>query len=144
MWALALPALAARPVTPEEQEKLVAALAALGCTSGEMEFDDDTYEVEDAACNDGKHHNFEFDLQFRMTHREIAEASPALARRPLKADEEQKLVAALAALGCTGGEFEFYDDTYEVEEAACNDGKNYNFEFDLQFRMTHREPAVAP
>lgn len=74
MLVLASPALSARPVTPEEQEKLVAALAALGCTGGEMEFDDDTYEVEDASCNDGKNYNFEFDLQFKVTHRELAVA----------------------------------------------------------------------
>lgn len=74
MMVLVSPALAGRPVTAEEQEKLVAALAALGCTGGEMEFDDDTYEVEDAACNDGKNYNFEFDMQFKMLYREIAVA----------------------------------------------------------------------
>ena len=72
MLALTSPAFAERPVTAEEQEKLVAALAALGCTGGEMLFDDEAFVVEEAACNDGKSYNFEFDTEFKMLSREVA------------------------------------------------------------------------
>ena len=72
----------------------------------------------------------------------MALATPAFAERPVTAEEREKLVAALAALGCTGGEMEFDDEAFVVEEAACNDGKSYNFEFDAEFKMLFREVAV--
>jgi hypothetical protein len=73
----------------------------------------------------------------------IALATPALADRPVTAEEREKLVAVLAALGCTGGEMEVDEEAFAVEEATCNDGKSYNFEFDSEFKLLFREVAVA-
>lgn len=39
----------------QEAEKIVAALSAIGCVPGEMERDDDGYEVDDAKCADGEY-----------------------------------------------------------------------------------------
>ena len=66
----ATPAFADRPVTSEERAKLVALLEAEGCTGGEMEFDDDKYEVDDARCADGREWDFEFDRDFRLISKE--------------------------------------------------------------------------
>lgn len=55
-----------RPVTVAERAKLVALLAAEGCSGGEMEFDDGKYEVGDARCADGRLWGFEFDREFRL------------------------------------------------------------------------------
>jgi hypothetical protein len=65
------PAWADRPVTEEERAKLVALLAAEGCSGGEMEFDDGNYEVDDARCADGREWDFEFDRDFRLIKKEI-------------------------------------------------------------------------
>jgi hypothetical protein len=42
-------ALADRPVTQEESERLQAALKEQGCSDGKMEFDDGKFEVDDAS-----------------------------------------------------------------------------------------------
>jgi len=65
------PALADRPVTEEERVKLVELLEAEGCTGGEMEFDDDKYEVDDASCADGHEWDFEFDRNFNLIKKEL-------------------------------------------------------------------------
>jgi hypothetical protein len=74
----------------------------------------------------------------------LALATPAFAERPVTQEEREKLVAALAALGCTGGEMEVDEEAFIVEEATCNDGKSYNFEFDLEFKVQAREAADTP
>ena len=44
-----------RPLTDDERVKLGAAVAAQGCSGGQMEFDDEGYfEVDDATCSDGR------------------------------------------------------------------------------------------
>ena len=64
--ALAAPASADRPVTEEERVKLVAAVAAQGCSGGKMEFDDGKFEVDDAKCGDGKTYDLDFDASFKL------------------------------------------------------------------------------
>jgi hypothetical protein len=74
MTMIALPESAAdRPVTDAERGRLVAALAAEGCTGGRMEWNDDDreFEVDDATCRDGQRYDFEFDAQYRMTKKEL-------------------------------------------------------------------------
>jgi hypothetical protein len=47
------------PVTPEEEEKIKAALEAFGCTGGKIEKEDEDstlpYEVDDAKCKGGEY-----------------------------------------------------------------------------------------
>jgi hypothetical protein len=59
-------ALADRPVTQEESDRLQAALKEQGCSGGNMEFDDGEFEVERATCADGKTYDLEFDSSFRL------------------------------------------------------------------------------
>ena len=63
--------LADRPVTEEERAKLVAAMAAEGCSGGEMEFDDGKFEVDDARCADGKEYDLDFDRDFKLIKKEL-------------------------------------------------------------------------
>ena len=60
-------ALAGRAVTQEERAKLVAAMAASGCSGGKMEFDDGKYEVDDAVCADKK----QFDPAFKLIGKKL-------------------------------------------------------------------------
>jgi len=60
------PVWAGRDVTDEERVKLVAAMAAEGCSGGKMEFDDDKYEVDDAQCKDGRRYDLDFDTAFKL------------------------------------------------------------------------------
>jgi hypothetical protein len=64
-------ALADRPVTPEESERLQAALKEQGCSGGKMEFDDDKFEVERATCADGKTYDLDFDNSFRLIKKKL-------------------------------------------------------------------------
>lgn len=63
----------------------------------------------------------------------------AWADRPVTDGERAKLVAALQAEGCTGGEMEFDDGKFEVDDARCADGKKYDFDFDSGFKMTKKD-----
>ncbi len=64
--AIAVPAWAGRAVTDDERAKLVAAMAAEGCTGGKMEFDDGKFEVDDAQCKDGLRYDLDFDTSFKL------------------------------------------------------------------------------
>src|SRR5215831_4117253 len=64
-------ALADRPVTQEESDRLQAALKEQGCSGGKMEFDDGKFEVERARCADGKTYELEFDSSFQLIKKEI-------------------------------------------------------------------------
>ncbi len=66
-------------------------------------------------------------------------ASPALADRPVTEEERAKLVALLDAEGCTGGEMEFDDNKFEVDDARCADGRDWDFEFDRNFKLIKKE-----
>jgi len=69
----------------------------------------------------------------------VVTAGIVLAGRPVTQEERTRLVAALAAEGCSGGKmFMFEDPVYEVDEAACKDGKKYDFEFDASFKVTKK------
>jgi hypothetical protein len=67
----------------------------------------------------------------------IAIAFPAKADRALTDAERAKLVAAVAAQGCSGGEMEWDDDDrqFDVEEAVCADGQKYELKFDAEFKL---------
>lgn len=69
----AVPALADRPVTDAERTKLVAALAAQGCSAGEMEWDEDDreFEVDDADCGDGRDHDLKFNANYTLKSRKV-------------------------------------------------------------------------
>jgi hypothetical protein len=69
----------------------------------------------------------------------VASSTAAWADRPVTDAERAKLVSALQAEGCTGGEMEFDDGKFEVDDARCADGKKYEFEFDASFKMTKKE-----
>jgi Peptidase propeptide and YPEB domain len=61
-----------RPVTDEERAKLVAAIAAEGCTGGKFEFDDDgRFEVDDVTCKDGRRYDLEFDTSFKLIKKDL-------------------------------------------------------------------------
>ena len=63
--AIAVPARADRPVTDAERTRLVAAVAAQGCSGGKMEWDegDREFEVDDVRCSGRK-----YDLKFRADY----------------------------------------------------------------------------
>ena len=62
-----------RPVTDDERAKLAAAMTALGCSGGKMEFDidDNHFEVDDVRCNDGKKYDLKFDPAFKLIKKEL-------------------------------------------------------------------------
>lgn len=63
----------------------------------------------------------------------------AWADRPLTDPEREKLVAALKAEGCSGGKMEFDDGKFEVDDAQCADGKEYDLDFDLNFKLIKKK-----
>jgi uncharacterized tellurite resistance protein B-like protein len=61
-------ALADSPVSPEEAEKIKAAMEAFGCTGGKMEKETEaggTFEVDDAKCRDGQY-DIKLDKDFKV------------------------------------------------------------------------------
>lgn len=50
-------------------------------------------------------------------------------------DERTKVEAALAEVGCAGGEIELKDYGFKVEEAEC-DGKEYDIKLDKDYKIT--------
>ena len=69
----------------------------------------------------------------------LAVQPASAADRPLTDDERTKLVAAMQAEGCSGGEMEFDDGRYEVDDARCTDGRSYDLEFDAAFKLVRKE-----
>lgn len=74
-------------------------------------------------------------------------ALPALAKdRPVTDQERAKLVQAVKAAGCTGGEMEFDDDKatahpagkFEVDDAMCGNQK-HDLVFDTDFKMLSKK-----
>jgi peptidase YpeB-like protein len=65
---------------------------------------------------------------------------PALADRPVTEDERARLVAAVQAEGCSGGKFEMDEDDqqFEVDDAACADGRKYDLKFDMQMKLKRK------
>jgi hypothetical protein len=69
---IAVPARADRPVTDAERTRLVAAVAAQGCSGGEMEWDegDREFEVDDARC-DGLKYDLKFDADYSLKSKKL-------------------------------------------------------------------------
>ena len=62
-------ALADKPVTPAEAEKIKAALQIWGCSGGKMEQETEgsgIYEVDDATCH-GARYDIKLDKEFKVT-----------------------------------------------------------------------------
>ena len=69
---IAVPARADRPVTDAERTRLVAAVAAQGCTGGKMEWDqgDREFEVEGARC-DGRKYDLKFHADYSIKSKKL-------------------------------------------------------------------------
>jgi len=66
-------------------------------------------------------------------------AGAALADRPVTDQERTQLLAAMKAEGCTGGDMEFDDGRFEVDDARCADGREYDLEFDTAFKLIKKD-----
>jgi len=63
---------------------------------------------------------------------------PAFADAPLSADEQTKAAAAASGWGCEGGKWEKEVEAtgvYEVDDAKCKDGANYDLKFNKDFKL---------
>jgi len=104
-------ALADRPLTQEESDKLNAALKQEGCSGGKMEFEDGKFEVDNAVCADGKTYDLDFDSAFRLIKKkqEQSQATPGSgpAGKPLP-----KLVLFLVIDGFPQEQLVKYYDQY--------------------------------
>jgi predicted AlkP superfamily pyrophosphatase or phosphodiesterase len=102
-------ALADRPLTQEESDKLNAALKQEGCSGGKMEFEDGKFEVDNAVCADGKTYDLDFDSSFRLIKKkaEQAQAGSGPAGKPLP-----KLVLFLVVDGFPQEQLVKYYDQY--------------------------------
>lgn len=71
----------------------------------------------------------------------LAVVSPALADRPVTPREYSAISWAIGAHGCKGGRYEFDQDDhrYEVDDARCANGREYDFELDPWFRITKKK-----
>jgi Type I phosphodiesterase / nucleotide pyrophosphatase/Peptidase propeptide and YPEB domain len=102
-------ALADRPLTQEESDKLNAALKQEGCSGGKMEFEDGKFEVDNAVCADGKTYDLDFDSSFRLIKKkaEQAQAGSGPAGKPLP-----KLVLFMVVDGFPQEQLVKYYDQY--------------------------------
>ena len=130
---MCLPALADRPVTEAEREKINAALAAIGCQATDLEFDtgDNRYEVDDARCGDDrKTYDFELNTDFVIVDGE----------RPVNAEERARIDAVLTAEGCSGGiaEFDYDDNRYEVDGVLCGQSL-YEIDLNTDFQILRKK-----
>jgi hypothetical protein len=65
-------------------------------------------------------------------------ATPAFADTPLTDEETKSATAAAAAWGCEGGKWEKETEAtgvYELDDAKCKDGNNYDLKFDKNFKL---------
>jgi len=77
----------------------------------------------------------------------LATAVPALAKdRPVTQGERAALTAAVTAAGCSGGkmEFEIDENYFEVDDAICSDGRRYELDFNVEFRLIKKELEDKP
>lgn len=68
----------------------------------------------------------------------FALAMPAFADTPLSEDEMKQATAAAATWGCEGGKWEKETEAsgvFELDDAKCKDGKNYDLKFDKDFKL---------
>ncbi|MFH3478400.1 hypothetical protein [Xanthobacter variabilis] len=64
-------ALADRPLTPTEQEKVQATLTEQGCKGGHVEFDEGIFVVDNATCADGHVYDFKIGPDYKVLHKEL-------------------------------------------------------------------------
>ena len=102
-------ALADRPLTQAETERLNAALKQEGCSGGKMEFEDGKFEVDNAVCADGKTYDLDFDSSFRLIKKksENAQNGTGPAGKPLP-----KLVLFMVVDGFPQDQLVKYYDLY--------------------------------
>src|SRR6266480_1713550 len=102
-------AVADRPLTQEEVERLQTALKEQGCSGGKMEFDDGNFEVERATCADGKTYDLEFDSSLRLIKKKLkhAQTGNGPGGKPLP-----KLVLFMVIDGFPQEQFVKYYDQY--------------------------------
>lgn len=65
-------------------------------------------------------------------------AIPAFADAPLSEEEAKTAAAAAAAWGCEGGKWEKETEgtgVFELDDAKCKDGANYDLKFDKDFKL---------
>lgn len=65
-------------------------------------------------------------------------STAAFADEKPSAEEAAKLKEAVAAQGCEGGEYEKEDEgtgVFEVDDAKCKDGRQYDLKFDKDFNL---------
>lgn len=68
----------------------------------------------------------------------LALSLPAFADTPLTGDEQKQAMAAAAAWGCEGGKWEKETEAtgvFEVDDAKCKDGHNYDLKFNKDFKL---------
>ncbi|MBS0222352.1 MAG: PepSY domain-containing protein [Proteobacteria bacterium] len=71
--------------------------------------------------------------------RRFCGSSFASLRRAVTDQERAKLEDALKAPGCSGCKLEFDDGKFEVDDAACADGKKYDLDFDQSFVLIKKK-----
>ena len=71
----------------------------------------------------------------------LADLPTALADdRPVTDEERGKLTAVMQTEGCSGGWMEYDDDGYyEVDDAKCADGREYDLRFDNAFKLIAKD-----
>jgi Peptidase propeptide and YPEB domain len=114
-------ALADRPLTQEEGERLQATLKEQGCSGGKMEFDDGKFEVDNARCADGKTYELEFDSSFRLIKKTLEQAKTGNGPggKPLP-----KLVLFMVIDGFPQEQFvKYYDQYTERGQAVARQGR---------------------
>jgi hypothetical protein len=63
---------------------------------------------------------------------------PAFADTKLTDEEAKSATAAAAAWGCEGGKWEKETEAtgvYELDDAKCKDGRDYDLKFDKDFKL---------
>jgi hypothetical protein len=68
----------------------------------------------------------------------FALSTPVFADTPLSAEETKSATAAAAAWGCEGGKWEKETEAtgvFELDDAKCKDGRNYDLKFDKDFKL---------
>ena len=63
---------------------------------------------------------------------------PAFADTPMTEDEQKQATAAATAWGCQGGKWEMETEAsgvFELDDAKCKDGRNYDLKFDKDFKL---------
>jgi hypothetical protein len=109
-------ALADRPLTQEESERVQAALKEQGCSGDKMEFDDHTFEVERATCADGKTYDLDFDNSFRLIKKKLKSGQ---AGNGPGGKSVPKLVLFMVIDGFPQEQFVKYYDQYTERVSSC-------------------------